>query len=113
MAKHRSERLLKKLHLGPYQQLGFALTLKVKPEVTAAQAEVFLADFLSHCIEANGLVFGGGMDCGWVDADGRGSASEAHRQLVGDWLLARPELDTVVIGQLCDAWYGPFDLGEA
>ena len=109
MARQHNNRQLKKLHLGPYQQLGFALTLKQKPGLSEAQIDSFLTAFITECIEANGLLFGGGIDCGWVDVDGRGSATDAHRELVSAWLQARPELEAVVIGPLCDAWYGPFE----
>lgn len=109
MAKNRSLRLQKKLHVGPFKQLGFALKLTAKADLTEAEIDGFFDAFFGDCMDANGLVFGGGLEAGWVDVNGIESATEAHRQMVGDWLRARPEIVAVEVGQLVDAWYGPFD----
>ncbi len=109
MAKHRSLRLQKKLHVGPFQQFGFALRVSLQAGTNAAAAEALLDDFLRECVDAQQLVFGGGLDSGWIDYDGHASATEAHRAQVAAWLRARPECAAVEVGPLTDAWYGPFD----
>lgn len=109
MAKHRSLRMLKKLHLGPFQQLGFGMRCTLKPGLDEAALDALLWDFVGDCIEANGLVFGGGIESGWIDRDGRDSATDTEREIVRSWLAARPEVASCDIGPLRDSWYGPFD----
>jgi uncharacterized protein YggL (DUF469 family) len=41
----------------------------------------------------------------FVTREGRGSVTEEHRQAIERWLAARPEVKTVQIGPLVDAWY--------
>jgi uncharacterized protein YggL (DUF469 family) len=103
----RSRRLRKKLHVGEFQQLGFEITLFLSKELSSTQSNDFWDSFIGE-IEANNLTFGGG-EIGFVVPDGRTSATEGHRQVVQAWLSKRPEISSVTVGPLVDAWHLPQD----
>lgn len=103
---HRSRRLRKKLRLAEFQQLGFPVEFRLAPDLTEAQIDAFCDAFIADAIEANALMFGGG-ESGYVCAISRRSASDVNRIQVQSWLAARPEVISVSIGELEDAWYGP------
>ena len=106
MSKRRSPRLLKKLHLGPFQELGFALALSFQADLSETQINAFMAAFLADCIEANGFCYGGGLSDGWVHLDCSGPRAEKQRQTLSEWLATRPELIRFEAGPLIDVWYG-------
>ena len=56
----------------------------------------------------NGLAFGGGAE-GFVTAWGRGSATDTHRERIRAWLSSRPEIESVSVGALIDAWHQRHD----
>lgn len=101
----QSRRLRKKLHLGEFQQLGFEVSITLKPNLGIDDLDHFLDEFILDAIEKNGLAFGGGTDCGFITTWKRGSASEAHRTIVENWLSQRQEVVAVALGPLVDAWY--------
>ena len=101
----RSRRLRKKMHLGEFQQLGFEISITLKPNQGIDDLDRFLDEFILDAIERNGLAFGGGADCGFITAWKRDTASEAHRTIVGKWLNRRQEVISVSLGPLVDAWY--------
>ncbi|MFP4897286.1 YggL family protein [Paraburkholderia sp. EG304] len=110
MSKQHNRRQRKKLHLGEFQELGFAVSAALREGVSAADAELVCDSFISERIEATRLAYGGAivdkLD-GFVTAyAGRASATEAQRGVVRDWLEARPELMAVDVGPLVDGWYG-------
>jgi uncharacterized protein YggL (DUF469 family) len=45
------------------------------------------------------------MDVGYIARAGRGSVSDDDRIAVEAWLRSRPEFESVLVGQLQDAWY--------
>ena len=101
----RSKRLRKKLRLGEFQELGFQLHAKT---VTDIDEEKLWDLFIGQAIEANGLLFGGGVGReinGFVTVGGRGSTSEEHRQTLAAWLEMQPEILEFEVGPLVDAWY--------
>lgn len=98
----RSRRLRKKLHVDEFREDGFHLRVVLRA-LSAAEADRFWDAFLAEAIEARGLTYGGGEE-GFVAAL-RGSATEADRDAVRDWLAARPEVVSAAIGPLVDAWY--------
>lgn len=103
----RSRRLRKKLHVDEFREDGFHVRFVLRA-LSAAEADRFWDDFVAEAIEARGLTYGGGEQ-GFVAAR-RGSATEADRDAVRDWLAARPEVASAEIGPLVDAWYDALPL---
>ena len=103
------KRLRKKLHVGEFQELGFEVRFQVADNLSYDAFDTVVDAFISQAIEAHGLLCGGGgKNPEWnvfVTREGRGSATEEHRQAIETWLAARPEVNTVQIGPLVDAWY--------
>jgi len=103
------KRLCKKLHVGEFQELGFEARFRVADNLSPDAFDAVVDAFISEAIEAHGLVCGGGgKKPEWkvfVTREGWGSATEEHRQVMATWLVARPEVKTVQIGPLVDAWY--------
>lgn len=103
--RKRNRRLRKKLHLGEFQQLGFEVSITLKPDLGIDALDRLLDDFILDAIERNDLAYGGGTDGGFISTWNRGSASETHRTMVENWLSRRPEVVSVRLGTLVDAWY--------
>lgn len=103
--RKRNRRLRKKLHLGEFQQLGFEVSITLKPDLGIDALDRLLDEFILDAIEKNELAFGGGTDGGFITTWKRGSASEAHRAAVESWLSQRPEVVSITLGPLVDAWY--------
>ena len=103
--KTRSRRLRKKLRMGEFQELGFEVEVKLAAFVTPDDEDSFIDAFLSEIIEPRSLIFGGGVNSGFVTHGGRASATEDDRESVRCWLLSRPEVESVAIGPLIDAWH--------
>lgn len=103
--RQQSRRLRKKLRLGEFQQLGFEISITLKPNLGIDDLDRFLDEFILDAIEKNDLAFGGGTDCGFITTWKRGSASEAHRTIVENWLSRRQDVVSVALGPLVDAWY--------
>jgi hypothetical protein len=98
----RSRRLRKKLHVDEFREDGFRVRFTLHA-LSAAEAHRFWDDLLAEAIEVHGLTWGGGED-GFV-MPARGSATDAHREAVRAWLAARPEVASVDVGPLVDAWH--------
>lgn len=109
--RRRTRRLRKKLHVGEFRELGFAVSLRLSRTLSDRDFDDFWTRFIVHAIEARHLAFGGGQD-GFVTRAGRGSADEADREAVRAWLEAQPGVEAVTVGPLEDAWYGPSGSGE-
>ena len=103
------KRLRKKLHVDEFQELGFEVRFQVADNLSHDAFDAVVDAFISQAIEAHGLLCGGGgTNPEWtvfVTREGRGSVTEEHRQAIETWLAARPEVHTVQIGPLVDAWY--------
>lgn len=107
MAKYpRSRRLRKKLHLDEFKELGFYVEIEFKEPLAGAVGKELLIAFVEGAIESRGLIYGGGLECGFVCKAGGGSATEEDRSAVQQWLLARSEFASVTVQELTDAWYG-------
>ena len=114
---HRlNPRQRKKLCVGEFQELGFALHITLRAGLDDAGYSVFFDAFLD-LVESRALItaFGGSAPVdadtpqqheGFVCRDGRGSASEDDRSALLAWLQARPEVLEARAGELVDAWYG-------
>lgn len=103
-----NRRQRKKHRLGEFRELGFSLAWQFhKPE-----DENFVDNFLDafiEVVEARDLCFGGGFDSiggdGFVCRLKRGSATEADRFALVDWLSRHPAVATVQAGVFRDAWH--------
>ena len=105
MSKQRSRRLRKKLHVGEFQEFGFAFKNQIKP---GTREEVFIDALLDEVIEPRGLEFGGWVSVGFITKAVRGSVSEEDRAAVIAWLSARPEVESGLASKLVDARYTDF-----
>ncbi|MGE5492158.1 MAG: YggL family protein [Actinomycetota bacterium] len=106
MAKYpRSRRLRKKLHLDEFQELGFDVEAVLKEPLVGNAEEALLIAFIEGVIEPRGLIYGGGLSCGYVCRAGGSSATDEDRAAVRDWFQARGEFAAVTVQELSDAWY--------
>ena len=103
------KRLRKKSHVSEFQELGCEVRFRVADNLSHDVFDAVVDVFISQAIETQGLLCGGGgKNPEWavfVTREGRGSVTEAHRQAIETWLAARPEVNTMQIGPLVDAWY--------
>lgn len=106
MAKARSRRLRKKLHLEEFQELGFFYEAAIKD---GSDEHAFIDGLLSQVIEPNGLGFSGWVGGGAVSKLSRGSVSAGERQAVLDWLAGRSEVLSLSATGLVDMWHGMID----
>jgi uncharacterized protein YggL (DUF469 family) len=102
------KRLRKKLRLGEFREFGFEISCRLDEGLSDDESERIVDDFIAM-IEANGLQCGGGGVPGrwhcFVACEGRGTATEEHRQIVARWLAAHPQVTEHTIGELVDAWH--------
>lgn len=119
----RSNRLHKKLHSGPFQEMGFEVHFQVEQDWNTPQMEKLYDLFVEEAIEGNNLSCGGGAG---TEADGyfahffvekmreqkkcpwkfvHQSATEADRVKVEQWLKNQKDIVWFEVGPLFDAWY--------
>jgi len=103
--KRRSRRLRKKLHIGEFKELGFAIAVDLKPSTTRDMEDSIVSAFLTEIVGPRSLVFGGWIGDGFITCRGRGSVTEADRAIILSWLVARPEVEAARVGPLIDTWY--------
>ena len=112
MAKRHNRRQRKKLHIGEFRELGFEVSADLTRQLDDEQRDALLDVFLTEGIEANGMLFGGGinqdLDGYVVASSARGSATEEQRECVRAWLAGRSEFSAVKVGPLVDAWHGHY-----
>lgn len=105
MAKRRSKRLCKKLHIGEFREMGFSYETTLK-NILSDEASCDLMDaFLSEAIDSRDLALGGWLTSGYIARSGRGSVNDDDRIAVEAWLRSRSEFASVQVGQLQDVWY--------
>lgn len=102
--KNRSQRLKKKLHLGEFKEFGFQFAATHKTELDEATADALVVAFLKELVEPRGLAFAGWTDGGFIVVYGKGSATAEDQEALRAWFAARPEVASVEIGPLVDAW---------
>ena len=105
--KHHNRRQRKKLRLGEFQQLGFAVSANCPAGWSDEQREEKMWS-LMEAIEQRDLDFGGGdsasgMD-GYVMPAGRDSATDDDREAVRAE-LTQLGFENIEVGALEDAWY--------
>lgn len=100
--KHRSNRLLKKLHLGPYQIMGFSIKCTL---VTPLELDAYLdiMDALQDQLSEHESVFACNLEDGHVSGKVY-DCTEAVREKAIAWLTAQPAITAVDCSELYDAW---------
>jgi uncharacterized protein YggL (DUF469 family) len=105
------KRLRKKLRRAEFTELVFGIQYTLVAGVSDKAADDFLDRFLTNAVEANKLLCGGGgQGVAWdfvVTLAGRGSPSEAQRQILAKWLAEQPEVLSYTLGEFVDGWHGP------
>ncbi|MGE3539459.1 MAG: 50S ribosome-binding protein YggL [Candidatus Tectimicrobiota bacterium] len=105
------KRLSKLRPHGVLPEYGFQVAFRTVEPLSDEAFEAFIEAFILQAIEAHGLQCGGGGTPPWwsvfVTTAGRGSATEAHRHAVQQWLAAQPESRDICIGPLVNAWAPP------
>lgn len=102
------KRLRKKRRLGEFRENCFELKFELSSALSDDDIGAF-TDIFIGMIESNGIQFGGGGGHRWsgiVQGPCRGSATEAHRKAVLEWLDRQPNVVNTYAGPLRDAWYG-------
>ena len=96
--------------MGEYQELGFDVTYTPATAVSFTDRNKLLDAFIEQAIEANGLACGGGgletMELFVTRLKRRGSATDADRHVLQQWLQSHVDVVAFHIGELRDAWYG-------
>ncbi len=105
--KRRSRRLRKKLHIGEFQEFGLEVQITLRESIDQRDEGTLLDAFLLEVMEPSSLVFGGAVTDGYISYRGRGSVTLEDRKRVIDWLVGQPEIATVQVSELVDAWYPP------
>lgn len=109
-APQRSKRLRKKLFQDEFATFGFELECEFKTDLTEETISEFVDSFFIDAINAEGLVFGGGLSSkrlsGFVGSAKRyGSATEDDKAKLQSWLVAQPQVATVELSEIIDANY--------
>ncbi len=91
-----------------FRQLGFSLSFSLAADAPASAVGEVLDALLHEVLTPSSLECGGGFDesrfQGFV-IRWKGSATEADRRSVSDWLRARPDVGEQEVGRLVLAWY--------
>ncbi len=106
----RSKRLRKKLFQDEFATFGFELECEFKRELSEENISQFVDSFFIDAINAEGLVFGGGLSSkrlsGFVVSNKRyGSTTEEDKAKLLAWLNAQPQVAKVELGEIIDANY--------
>jgi uncharacterized protein YggL (DUF469 family) len=107
MAKNRSRRLRKKMHLGEFQELGFSVAWRFAEGTAVEDIDKTLDAFIDEVIEPNGMAFDGSGYLQWeglICLQKLGNCSDEQRELIKSWLTAR-QLSEVKVSELFDIWW--------
>lgn len=107
MAKHRSRRLRKKMHIDEFQELGFSVAFRFPEGTTGEQIDQTVDDFIIEVIEPNKLAFDGSGYLGWEGLICRqeiGKCTEDDQAAVRKW-LEEHKLEEVRTSELFDVWW--------
>ncbi|HCM4246264.1 TPA: YggL family protein [Salmonella enterica subsp. enterica serovar Paratyphi A] len=102
MAKNRSRRLRKKMHIDEFQELGFSVAWRFPEGTSEEQIDKTVDDFINDVIEPNKLAFDGRE--GLICMQEIGKCTEEHQAIVRKWLEAR-NLEEVRTSELFDVWW--------
>ncbi|AHM72282.1 YggL family protein [Yersinia hibernica] len=107
MAKNRSRRLRKKMHIDEFQELGFSVQWTFPEGTDVDVIDKTVDAFIDEVIEANGLAFDGSGYLQWeglICLQEIGHCTDEHRALVTKWLEDR-KLKNVETTELFDIWW--------
>lgn len=108
LRRHHKRRHRKKLRLGEFRELGFAVAARFPADWDDARREAAVLGLIA-AVESLGLCYGGGDSAsgldGYIARIGPGSASDAERETIGAAMRALGLLD-VEVAPLSDAWHG-------
>ncbi|WAT01116.1 YggL family protein [Rouxiella chamberiensis] len=107
MAKNRSRRLRKKLHIEEFQELGFSVKWRFPEGTDVESIDASLDEFVEGVIEPNKLAFDGS---GYIQWEGLiclqeiGRCTDEHREAVKKWLEDH-KMQDVEVSELFDIWW--------
>ncbi|GGD23243.1 MULTISPECIES: YggL family protein [Franconibacter] len=107
MAKHRSRRLRKKMHIDEFQELGFSVAWRFPQGTTEEQIDKTVDDFINEVIAPNGLAFDGSGYLSWeglVCKEQIGKCTEEDQAIVRNWLEEK-KLEEIRLSDLFDVWW--------
>ena len=107
MAKNRSRRLRKKMHIDEFQELGFSVAWRLPEGTSEEQIDKTVDDFINEVIEPNKLAFDGSGYLSWeglICMQEIGKCIEEHQAIVRKWLEER-KLGEVRTSELFDVWW--------
>lgn len=111
-AKPRTRRLRKKLRVGEFQELGFAIDFRFDKQLyTLDQA----LDHWIEFVESQGWGFGGGggegsdILSGYLASFERGTLGEDDRERARQWLDSQHGFTCIQCAELSDAWHGSWE----
>ncbi|WP_213715366.1 YggL family protein [Cedecea lapagei] len=107
MAKNRSRRLRKKMHIEEFQELGFSIAWCFPEGTSEEQIDKTVDELIAEVIAPNKLAFDGSGYLVWeglVCMEEIGKCTEEHQALVRKWLEDR-KLEDVRISDLFDVWW--------
>ena len=81
MAKNRSRRLRKKMHIDEFQELGFSVAWRFPEGTSEEQIDKTVDDFINEVIEPNKLAFDGS---GYLDTGAYGGLGPAVLSLFSE-----------------------------
>lgn len=84
MAKNRSRRLRKKMHIDEFQELGFSVAWRFPEGTSEEQIDKTVDDFINEVIEPNKLAFDGQRLSGLGRSDLHAGNRQMHRRTSGD-----------------------------
>ena len=113
-----NKRLRKKKRKGEFAEFGFPIAWRWARKPSNDDLDVFWDNIIAFA-ESRGLGIGGGSNMNretssaFVTKLGRGSATEADRTEFIGWMTDDPIVGKFIVGEMVDAWYGPFDYNFA
>ena len=107
MAKNRSRRLRKKMHIDEFQEIGFSVAWRFSEGTSGEQVDQIVDDFINEVIEPNKLAFNGSGYLAWeglICLQEIGKCTEEHQAIVRKW-LEEHKLEEVRTSELFDIWW--------
>ncbi|EEH94413.2 DUF469 domain-containing protein [Citrobacter portucalensis] len=107
MAKNRSRRLRKKMHIEEFQEVGFSVAWRFSEGTSGEQVDQIVDDFINEVIEPNKLAFDGSGYLAWeglICLQEIGKCTEEHQAIVRKW-LEEHKLEEVRTSELFDIWW--------
>ncbi|KAA0543567.1 MULTISPECIES: YggL family protein [Citrobacter] len=107
MAKNRSRRLRKKMHIDEFQEVGFSVAWHFPEGTSGEQVDQIVDDFINEVIEPNKLAFDGSGYLAWeglICLQEIGKCTEEHQAIVRKW-LEEHKLEEVRTSELFDIWW--------